>query len=497
MEFDKIMLFDYLSTDSGRHVLDFFKCFKDRFFNRFKSEEFFNFVDGLLYLPLSRDFYGTPDDKFPLVFNRTKCADFGEFFSAFAVPFAEDDDLKKDAREFQGDMPQMSCNLFSHFPEYAFPYLLPAHFFKYVEICKLLGIHVAEMPKRNDHAMRCEYLFELFNDIREFRLAHGLAPEEMCALFYGFAPRFLVSYVNDAPLEANRVCIVGATREDAEASYLAHPRKDEIMYWQGNSEMTPGDIVLVYETSPYSRISSIWRAISPGFDDPFHYFSGKVFVGHPMKIPPISYGELAADPIWGKKGLVKAKMVGVSGNACTVEEYESLKKLIKRHDPGFQIGDLPEPPSYAQFYHPDLRVERDVEKVLLEPLLGKLGFSDKDWVRQLELRMGRGTHVFPDYAIKVSGDSDNRTAECVFEAKYRIPSIKQLRVDFGQVKSYALRLQSKILGLVALEGVWISMLAEGFTFDKLHKFTWEELARPEQMSKLRKLFRSALSLTGC
>ena len=44
----------------------------------------------------------------------------------------------------------------------------------------------------------------------------------------------------------------------------------------------------------------------------------------------------------------------------------------------------------------------------------------------------------------------------IWEAKYTIKTHKQLEEDFGQTKSYALRLKSSGLGLVSQEGVWLS-----------------------------------------
>ena len=141
---------------------------------------------------------------------------------------------------------------------------------------------------------------------------------------------------------------------------------------------------------------------------------------------------------------------------------------------------------YARFYHEDLKVERDVEEQLLEPLLRKIGYTK--WVRQLPLRMGRGDRVFPDYALGVTGRGDDAAAEYIWEAKYRIPTAKQLKIDFGQAKSYALRLQSKALGLISIEGVWFVTAEEGFRFERLRHFSWEQLVSPDALAELKRAF---------
>ena len=489
MDFQKFMLADYLQTESGRHTLEFFRNFRENNTNRFDNDTFFDFVlKNLDAAPFG--FCLTPDEEFIPVTPDIAFEDFNQFMEA-CCRFFDRATFDEKARGFQGDMPQLSCALFAVYPDFSFPYLFPIHFYKFREVCQNLGITLPPLPSRNDHVGRCLYMFDIMEVMHEFRVANDLAPEELCALVYGFATRFLVSYVKDEPLPANRVCIVGATKEDAESDDLEAPREGNIIFWQGNEEMTPGDIVLVYETKPYSRIRTIWRAVSPGYDDPFDYFSGKVIVGHPMAIPTIKFKDLASNSVWGKKGLVKGHMIGVRGQSCSVEEYEAIKDMIREKDPTFPLESLPVPPEYAQFFHENLNVERDVETQLLEPLLEKLGFSSSDWVRQLELRMGRGDRVFPDYAIGVKGDKNNRAAEFIWEAKYRIPSNKQLEVDFGQAKSYALRLRAKALGLVSIEGVWVVDSENGFVFSKLKKYSWTELQNPEVISKLRLLFKRA------
>jgi hypothetical protein len=310
----------------------------------------------------------------------------------------------------------------------------------------------------------------------DFRTEHHLSPIELCTFLYGFAPRFTENFIKAELPEANRVYIVGAMAEDVN-TILKHLTDDAILFWQGTEEMLPGDIVIVYETAPYSRIGSIWRAVSPGFDDPFHYFPGKVFVGHPVKVPYLSFNELQTDTVWGKKGLVKAHMQGVNGRTCSIEEYAALKGMLTKK--GFDISKFPTPPPYAQFYHEDLQVERDVEEKLLEPFLKRIGYFESDWTRQLPLRMGRGIRYFPDYTLHASGTRGEERADFIWEAKFRIPTKKQLREDFGQAKSYALRLRTSGFGLVSMEGVWISFEEDQFEFEKLRHLSWTDLERPD------------------
>lgn len=278
-------------------------------------------------------------------------------------------------REQQSKVSVDSLLVYFICPEYSFPYLFPVNFYKLVQIFELFEIPLPQIPGRLKYVERCNYYFELCRVLYDFRLQKGLTPTELCVFLYGFAPRFLENFlVSDLP-EANRIYIVGATEGDVR-NLLMKPLPDSIIqYWQGNEEMLPGDIVLVYETTPFSRIGSVWRAVSPGFDDPFHYYPGKVYLSHPIKIPYLYFNALLHDPVWGKKPLVKAHMQGVNGKPVTCEEYEALKRMIKQRDPRFDLNRLPNPPPYSQFYREDLQTEKDIEEMLLNPLLEKLGYN--------------------------------------------------------------------------------------------------------------------------
>jgi len=132
--------------------------------------------------------------------------------------------------------------------------------------------------------------------------------------------------------------------------------------------------------------------------------------------------------------------------------------------------------------------ERDVEINLLEPLLEKLGYTEKDWIRQLPLRMGRGERNYPDYAIGVDHSKKHEeTAKLIFEAKFRIKNQKELKESFLQAKSYARRLNCTAMVIVAVEGLWISHSKDEFNFEKLTYFNWNEFESSEKWNLFKKL----------
>ena len=483
MKFEKILLDDYMLTPDGKRVTEFFRNLKTNYRNRFKDGVFFRFVDSLLTLPHESHFFGgDPDDDRRVGPAVGTPADIDEFVEMMAVGFEDE----QQAHEFLNYVPTYSLQLALKYPKFGFPYLFLRDFHKLKFICENFGIPIPLLPGRTRYSERFNYYLAICRALYEFRMEHGMSPLELLVFIYGFAVRFVGDFIDNAYGEPNRVYIVGATAYDVEEGELRKPTDKSVSAWQGNVDMLPGDIVIVYETSPYSRIRTIWRAVSPGFDDPFTYYPGSVYLGHPVLVPSVTIKDLRSDPVWSTKGLVRASMQGVNGKTCTVEEYEALKRLFKHNDPGFSLKTVPNPPPYSRFYHEELKVERDVEEQLLEPLLRKLGYTK--WVRQLPLRMGRGDRVFPDYALNVTGRGDDAAAEFVWEAKYRIPTRKQLKIDFGQAKSYALRLQSKALGLIAIEGVWFVTEKEEFRFDRLKHFTWEQLASSSALADLKRAF---------
>lgn len=483
MQFEKFLLSDYLQTEEGKSINEFFLDIKNIFLH--DQERFFDVVNSWLTTPCSYDFFnvdlhgGTAFvEENSFYIHKNNFAEFEEFCC-----FEKDQEAP---RKLQRYMPFHSMLVYLACPEYSFPYLFPVNFYKLKQIFELFEIPMPPMPGRLKFLARCNYYFELCHALYDFRLQKGLTPTELCVFLYGFAPRFLENFlVSDLP-EANRIFIVGATEDDVR-DYLLGPLADsEITAWQGNEEMLPGDIVLVYETTPFSRIGSVWRAVSPGFDDPFHYYPGKVYLSHPIKIPYLYFNALLHNPVWGKKPLVKAHMQGVNGKPVTCEEYEALKRMIKQRDPRFDLNKLPNPPLYSQFYREDLQTEKDIEEMLLNPLLEKLGYNiKKEFVRQFPIRMGRGIRYYPDYALHASGENGGEHADFIWEAKYRIPTKKQLMEDFGQAKSYAMRLGTSGLGLVSMEGIRVISAEEHFNFEKLKKYSWEELEDPEIFAALK------------
>ena len=309
-----------------------------------------------------------------------------------------------------------------------------------------------------------------------------MTPEEFCVFLYYFAPHCIEPFsITENFPEPSKVYICGASREDSE--YIKTYDENTLCCWAGNSNMLPGDIMLLYEVKPVAAIQSVWRCASVGFNDPFEYYFTRVWVSKMIRIPPVTLDDLRADSVWKEKGLVKASMQGCAGTPCTKDEYDAFLKMLEAK--GFDTSHLPKIAYTGLPNDVELNVEKDVEEKLLEPLLKKLGYTEKNWVRQLPVRMGRGERNYPDYALFPKGTKGEETAQFLWEAKFTISSRRQLQDAFLQAKSYAMRLQSKGFGLVAKEGIWISFEKDSFLFEKIKSYSWADLENPDVFSEVK------------
>lgn len=476
MQFTRFVFDNYLQTDEGREALQFFKSFPKYVTEGDPNNTIKRFVDNLLLIPLANEWYHF-DQAFPqeVMYN-----DFEEFsedvINRIRQTLVEDGGTFRDILE---DIPNFSVSLYAESQQFAFPYLYPVHFFRIQEICDILGILLPPLPAKTRYEDKCLFYLKLCKVFYEFRCQFQLSPDEFCVLLYCFAQHFLSNPLCDELPTPLKSYIVGAN-SGIDEEYLRTISPMSVRYWQGNIETKLGDIILMYELSPKSQIGSVWRAITPGYDDPFRYYSGVIWIAHPTSIPPITLNELRENPVWSQKGLVKANMQGVAGRPCSQEEYTALLDILRHKN--FDISLLPTLTNGAPNIDILLLNERDVEIYLLEPFLKRLGLNERDWIRQMPLRMGRGIRYYPDYVIHADTERGNEKGAIVCEAKFRIPNNKQLKEDFFQAKSYARRLDCLGLILASCEGVWLSLAQDDYNFEKLLFLGWGELVNPDIFS---------------
>lgn len=371
----------------------------------------------------------------------------------------------------------VSLGLHQGQPEYYLPYNFRTKFNQVEEIHAAFGIPLPPAPGKNDKMGRARYYSSINRAWQEFRLARGLSPVEMCAFLYDFALEFTTPLdASDLP-SPSKVWLITGGSWDIETVDNATPNTVE--RWGGNTAIRRGDILMMYLVSPRKAIDSIWRACSDGFVDPFFHYHGTVCICGKVKTAPVTFEELKQHPVLSLIPAVKARFFGPSGKKpLTVEEYEVILEIMRQK--GQDLSLLPRIPLNEQLPLLDLQNERDVEVQLIEPFLKRLGYKEADWVRQMPVKMGRGERNYPDYAFGAKTGRGEESARMVLESKYQLSAHREFVDAFYQAKSYALRLQSRMMALAAREGVWIFPPQNGnFDIKKYIHKTWADMAHPD------------------
>lgn len=386
----------------------------------------------------------------------------------------------------------ISLGLFKAHPEHFALYLFLRQFNRFSELCDEFGIAVPVLPGKASWQDRAMFYLRINASLQEFRRIHGLTPAELCAFLYDFAPHHLAQERGELPPASKVWFLMGGAGGSSDFDFVDAAGDDATSYWQGNVDTRRGDIMVMWCVSPRSYVHSIWRAETDGFIDPFFHYHSTVWISTPVKVPKIPFREIAADPVWSKKPAVKAHFQGASGKPVTAEEYEALLRMIKRKRG--KISDLP------RLHRPDLpdqddvESEREVEQKLLEPLLRELGYVERDWIRNMPVRMGRGERVYPDYAIGAVLKRGEETARIIVEAKRELATEKQILDAYQQAKSYAQRLQSAAFVLVAREGIWIFLQEQGgFLRSRFLHRSWADLRGSDGLHEVKLLIGKAKS----
>lgn len=272
--------------------------------------------------------------------------------------------------------------------DYCYPHLFLYRFFDLNKIADYFDIKLPPIPKKSDLKAKCLYYMDLCEVFYNFRIENNLSPNELCAFLYDFAPNFIEKETEELP-QPTQAWFIGGLKGETE---------EENSLWQCNAETQKGDILVHYETSPISAITHIWRAKTYGVKDPFFHYYANSYLTQGMEIPKITLKELREDEYFSKHSLVRKSFQGVNGWAMTNEDYSELLRILKNKD--FDISVLPTP--YAPDTPKEISVknEKQVENQLLEHYLSEMGFEKgKDYIKQLSIRAGRGSVIYPDYAM--------------------------------------------------------------------------------------------------
>ena len=358
---------------------------------------------------------------------------------------------RDDSKQMLGYIQPISYILSRFSPEYFFPYLFLCRMLDLNRIADVFDIVLPKLPKRTNYYGRCMYYWELCEVFYQFRKQYGLSSVELCAFLYDFASK-------DTALD--------------------------MKFWQTSQETRRGDILVHYETSPISAISCVEIAQTDGVIDPLFRFYSNTYIGNRIEIPHITLKELQMDEYFSKYPLVKKRFQGVNGYPMSNEDYLELLRIIKAK--GFDIDLLPKLYAPTLPKNLNIRKERDVEKQLLEPLLNSMGwYENKDFIRQLGIKAGRGHRVFSDYALHYDNKPNEGRAKVLIEAKLHMKNNQAIEDAFIQAKSYAQLLESSVIVLCDRYYLFVYEKKQSFDRNSYKRYTWLDMENPDIFNGLK------------
>ncbi len=359
--------------------------------------------------------------------------------------------------------------------DYFYPYLFALRLPDFISILNVLDISIPETPKRTDYESRFEYYWVFCQILGEIRTRFHLTHTETCVFVYDFLPS--IHSRQDVELHEPTQCwFIGG---------LIAPEdiKDEATIWQVNKDTRPGDILVHYETSPISAITTIWQAQSDACIDPFFHWHCYAKIGNRVTVPHISLSELKENEYFSAFPLTKKNFQGVNGFRMESDAYQELLRMFQTK--GADISLFPKLYAPDIVPNPDIVLEHDVEEWLIIPLLESLGLDgSQDYKRQMGIHIGSGHRVFPD--IVVYYNEGQETAEIIIEAKLKMRNRVEFEKAFLQARSYALCMKSRLIILCDEQKLLIFEKKDS-DFDKedYKIIGWTEVCSPDVFNSLK------------
>lgn len=166
------------------------------------------------------------------------------------------------------------------------------------------------------------------------------------------------------------------------------------------------------------------------------------------------------------------------------EDYLELLRMIKAK--GFDINILPKLYAPTLPKNLDIRKEKDVEKLLLERLLNSMDwYENKDFIRELGIKAGRGRRIFPDYALHYDNKPNEEKAKVLIEAKLHMKNNQAIEDAFIQAKSYAQLLESSVIVLCDKYYLFVYEKKQSFDRNSYKRYTWLDMENPDIFNELK------------
>lgn len=358
-------------------------------------------------------------------------------------------------------------------PDVFVPYAFSGQHDLLLRLSATFEIPLPPVAGKNEHLERWLYYGHFSAAYQAFRRAHNLTVPELLAFFNDFAVEYVLSSLDpELPEPRSAWLLVGGGEQDGDFGWLEEATEQNRTRWQGSLNMRRGDVCVMYVRSPVAAMHSLCRVTEDAYEDPFFHYKHAVQIGHFQRVPRVPFRELAADPVMAESQHIRRNLQGTSGQVLSRAEYGAILDLLAAK--GFDRQAAPQLPTQDEVDLSRLANERDVENLLVKPLLERLGLQG-DWVQQLTVRMGRGEKVYPDFALGVTGTYPEQRARALIEVKYRAPGERAWREAFLQAKSYALRLGARSFLIAAAEGVRLYPRTRDDFFEAGQPYGWEDL----------------------
>ncbi|MEE1076458.1 MAG: hypothetical protein UHY68_04255 [Acutalibacteraceae bacterium] len=469
--FENLLDFDFLSKNYSTLHKDLIKVCEYFDFNDLSEclQTFFEYSDSFLY---------SVNCKNPTISTTMK--------SLFT--FLKEDEVDTDSEKFNLFITFIECytlGLSLKLPNLFIPWFFQYSFNLFELICDYFEIELdfSKIPAKSDYTGRFMYYGDICEALQKFRKNNSLSPAELCAFLYDYAPKLILSeksIIEEITEEPRNAYFIGSPKDD---DFFESLNADSISFWQSHPDTQVGDALIMYVRTPVSQIKYIWRAVTPGFIDPFFWYYRCTYIGNPIKIEGMTIKELKSDPVTKNEPIVRKNMQGVNGTPIRPSVYNHILDICKTDNK----ENLPYI-KYALGLKNDKEIsnEHDVEVILLEPMLEKLGYKKEHWCRQMVTKMGRREREIPDYVIFPIHTPGKERGKIVLEAKHTIPNNKQLEYDRRQVASYGKALLSEYVVLVSKEGIYLYYKYDNFD-NYIYNCSWIELQ--ENKDCFNKLYR--------
>jgi hypothetical protein len=388
----------------------------------------------------------------------------------------------------------ISLILYAYFPDYYIPNFFLMQFAYLQRFAEKYELELPEIPNRSDYRERCLYYRDMNDILISFSIENGInKPAEICAFIYGcempvIKDELEAEFDEPMPSVPEQAWILVGNYDDGEKD-MKHG------YWQANQLTLKGDILLFYEKSPVKKLNAVYTALSDGVVDPFFHYYSNTYIGNKIVIPDdkaITFDEFKNSEYFknrSKEGnFVSKNFQDVSGWAVTSEDYAEIKRMLEAK--GFDTSVLP------KLYEPKVKAnititsEKDVEELLLKPLLEQMGWKkDVDYFQQLQFPAGHGTTKRPDFCLHMTGDGRKLGANVVIEVKDHMKTAKEIGETFEQGLTYAKWGGAKVLVLCDREQIRVYERTKDGKFDdkKFRRFRWEEMKILEKYLELKRM----------